>query len=82
MTNVMRGLLFAAMLMGTVLSHASEPLQTFVLKEHLDHAWTNEIIQFEIAYDGAVHGNLTLLNTDGEAIPCQVTGLTQKNGLK
>ena len=57
------------------------PLQTFTVKDYLQHLWTNEIIHFPICFEGQrAPESLTLTDAAGRPVPCQVTGLAQQNG--
>ena len=57
------------------------PLQTFTVKDYLQHQWTDEIIHFPISYRGqGVPESLTLTDAAGRPTSSQVTGLAQQNG--
>ena len=47
----------ALALMGSVMA---QTLQTFTIKDYLRHQWTDEIVQFPIAYRGELPPTLTL----------------------
>ncbi|MHB9131637.1 MAG: hypothetical protein ACYDBB_11185 [Armatimonadota bacterium] len=59
---------------------APPPLQTFTVKDYLQHQWTDELLHFPIAYTGNAPKSLMLTDADGKPMPCQITGLTRKNG--
>ena len=59
---------------------ASTPLQSFHVQEYLRHQWTDELLHFPIAYSGKAPRALTLTDAEGKPVPCQVSGLTRKDG--
>ncbi|MHB9025222.1 MAG: hypothetical protein ACYC7E_13805 [Armatimonadota bacterium] len=59
---------------------APAPLQTFTVKDYLGRQWTDEIVHFDIAYTGRAPKGLLLTDTAGKPVPCQTSGLAQKNG--
>ena len=60
---------------------APAPLQTFTVKDYLQHQWTDEIIHLPVSYQAeTAPESLTLTDAAGQPAPCQVTGLTQRNG--
>ncbi len=59
-----------------VAAGAPDPLQTYTVKDHLRHAWSNELVHFPIAYRALkMPKTLTLRDADGQSVPCQVNGL-------
>ena len=55
---------------------ATAPLQTFTVRDYLQHAWSNEIVHFPISYRAwSIPGLLTLTDTEGKPVPSQVSGL-------
>ncbi len=67
-------------LLALSMSATAAPLQTFTVKDYLRHQWTDEIVHFPISYTGALPQSLMLTDTDGQPVPCQITGLARKNG--
>ncbi|MHB9024159.1 MAG: hypothetical protein ACYC7E_08280 [Armatimonadota bacterium] len=59
---------------------APAPIQTFTVKDYLQHQWTDELVHFNINYAGAMPKALTLTDAAGKPVPCQVSGLARKNG--
>lgn len=53
-----------------------EELQTFVLKEYLDHNWSRELVEFALnaGAAGAGPGKLTLEGPNGQEVPFQLAG--------
>src|SRR5438552_15458095 len=50
------------------------PLQTFTLKEYLNHSWKNELVHFPV--DATTREkNLSLTDSNGRFLPCQFTDL-------
>ena len=55
---------------------ALAPLQTFTVKDYLQHAWSNELVHFPISHRAlSTPKSLTLTDAAGQSVPCQVTGL-------
>src|SRR5438552_4247221 len=53
------------------------PLQTFTLKEYLNHSWKNELVHFPV--DATTRGkNLALADINGRFLPCQFTDLKRE----
>ncbi|MHB9024147.1 MAG: hypothetical protein ACYC7E_08220 [Armatimonadota bacterium] len=60
---------------------APVPLQTFTVKDYLQHQWTDEIVHFPISYAGkSAPKTLALTDAEGKPVPCQITGLAHKGG--
>ncbi|MHB9131636.1 MAG: hypothetical protein ACYDBB_11180 [Armatimonadota bacterium] len=60
---------------------APAPLQTFTVKDNLQHQWTDELVHFPINYAGKTAPKaLTLTDAQGNPVPCQISGLARKNG--
>ncbi len=60
---------------------AAPPLQTFTVKDYLQHQWTDEIVHFPISYPAqALPATLALADEQGKPYPCQVSGLALKGG--
>lgn len=60
---------------------APEPLQTFTVKDNLEHTWTNELVHFPISYRAwRMPKSLTLTDAAGKPVPSQVSGL-DRSGL-
>lgn len=55
-------------------------LQTFTVKDYLQHQWTNELVHFPVSYAGTLPKSLTLLDAAGTSMPCQVEAMTRKDG--
>ena len=59
----------------------SDLLQTFVVRDYLNHQWTDEMVHFQIAYEGReTPPGLALGDAARRRVPCQVSGLRQKGG--
>src|SRR5438552_3994135 len=50
------------------------PLQTFTLKEYLNHSWKNELVHFPVDATTS-EKNLALADVNGRFLPCQFTDL-------
>ncbi len=64
-------------LSGSALA-APAVLQTFTVKDHLGHAWTDEIVHFPVAFPGGLPKYLMLTDDAGNPVPCQFAGLEYK----
>ena len=57
------------------------PLQSFTLKDYLQHQWSDELVHFPFSYSAtSLPQSLTLTDTQGQALPTQIAGLTRKDG--
>ena len=57
------------------------PLQSFTLKDYLQHQWSDELVHFPFSYSAtSLPQSLTLTDTQGQALPTQIAGLTCRNG--
>src|SRR5437667_3374995 len=53
------------------------PLQTFTLKEYLNHSWKNELVHFPV--DTITREmNLSLTDANGHSLPCHFTDLKRQ----
>jgi len=76
---------FALSLAATMCAYLSTaapaPLQTFTVKDYLQHQWTDELVHFPISYSGTtLPKSLTLTDAEGKPVPCQISGLARKGG--
>lgn len=75
--------LTSVLILGTCLISAAAaqgPLQTFTVRDYLQHEWTNELVHFPLSLPGALPENLQLTDAAGTALPCQVNDLTEQDG--
>ena len=58
---------------------APAPLQSFTLKEYLNHSWKNELVHFPLDITTG-EKSLSLTDADGHFLPCQFTDLKRQGG--
>ncbi|MHB9134424.1 MAG: hypothetical protein ACYDBB_25410 [Armatimonadota bacterium] len=61
-------------------SAMAAPLQTFTLKERLNHRWIDELVHFDFAVTTTAR-DMTLVDADGVPLPCQFTDITRDEKL-
>lgn len=72
---------FIVVLLCAVLLHAapSAPLQTFTIKEPMNHQWTDELVHFDFNVASSAK-TFTLTDAAGTPLPTQLIGLTREKG--